>query len=622
MKNNFDDIHYPKNIDEILHKNVDEKMIDHIRRANNDYLDCTAQKFLSIETTYRELFANIEKYAKALKQYGIQKGDCVTIALPNIPETIYYFYACNEIGATAYLIDPRSSFKNMVNCINNSNSKLFICEMGNYYAKVAKNTDELPVDNVVVVSPLNTLENEKKLNTKLDTIKDLYSLKNIFEELKFAFNNNNNKKCFQKEFINKGKSYTGNYSAEYDPDIPAIIVNTSGTTGNSIKGTMHSNKSYNLYSNEAQFVTDQLDRGNTYYGYIPYFSMYGSGVGMHVALTYGIIINNIPKFDGKKTLKDIIDSKTNILIGTPNLIEKLTEMYKKDSIDASHVMQYIVGGDNMAPEKINYVNDTLKNLGMKRNIVYGYGATECMPVSTTNHEEQSYVYGSSGMIYPKTYIKIVDPETGKEQSFNQEGEIYVNNETLMMGYLNNPAENRAVLKNIDGKTYYKTGDKGYVVETGHLYLTGRYKRMMKRPDGHQTSPIPIENAVMQCENVKDCAVVGITRKDGMPGVIPTAFVVLDKKYDKEDEEKILNFIANETLKNISGERENALAYVVVDKIPSTINGKTDFNLLQQNKFDDLDFYLVDDVITKEYFVDMNDLKFLNNNLKIKTLNKR
>ncbi|WP_026670406.1 hypothetical protein [Butyrivibrio sp. AE3006] len=48
---------------------------------------------------------------------------------------------------------------------------------------------------------------------------------------------------------------------------------------------------------------------------------------------------------------------------------------------------------------------------------------------------------------------------------------------------------------------------------------------MKRPDGHQVSPIPIENAINHDEMVKDCVVVGIKKSKLLQGVIPTAFLV-------------------------------------------------------------------------------------------------
>ena len=624
IKNNFDDVFYPENIEEILMKDVDEKMFDHIWRANKHFQGETAMTFFGESISYSELFSNIKEYAKALKKYGLQKGDCITLAMPNIPETVYYIYACNLIGVTAYPIDPRCTFNYMLECINNSKSKLFVCEMGTYFSKVARYADKLPVENKVVVSPVNMFEDKRGLAPKNVIAKYLYEWKKFSESIKTTSYGKNGR-IFHKEFISLGNNYQGKYEAEYEPEIPAMILNTSGTTGNSVKGAMHSNRNYNMYANEAQFVTKQLVRGNSYYGYIPYFTMYGSCVGMHVALSYGITIQSIPKFSGKKSFEELIRTKSNIFIGIPTMIDKLCEMYENGHIDASHVKQYIIGGDNISPDKLKYINDSLMKLGMNTKMVYGYGTTETMPISTTNYDERSYVYGSAGMVYPMAYIKIINPDTLEELGYNEEGEIYVHNPTLMMGYLNNPSENALIFKDIDGKRYYKTGDKGYLVPSGHLFLTGRYKRLMKRPDCHQVSPIPIENALSKDPIVEDCAVVGVVKKNGGEGVIPTAFVVLKNREALEKESKmedIIKTISEEALQNLSGERDAALAYVVVDSIPLTINGKVDFKTLQEKYFDDLDFYIIEDPATIDYFKDFPRGTFIKiDKVNIRTLKK-
>ena len=610
IKNNFDDVYYPSNLDEILYKNVDEKMITHIQRENKEFLNATSMFFMGKPITYLELFQNIELYAKSLKKYGISKGDCITLAMPNIPETIYYFYACNEIGVTAYLIDPRCSFDNMVKCINNSKSKLFICEMGTYYDKVAKNIDKLPLDNIVVVSPVHSLQQDNKIySSKTLVASYLYSMKKFYEELKLSFNNNS-RKIFQDDFIKMASKFTGNYSEEYDPDIPAIIVNTSGTTGGEVKGAIHSNRSYNIYTNQIPLITHELVRGYSYYGYVPYFSMYGSCVGMHTALTHGIVIDNIPKFNGKKSLEEIIKTKANILVGVPNLIDKLTDLYESKDLDASHVKVYVIGGDNVDPQRLNEENDILLKRGMSSKIIFGYGATETMPIATTSFDERSHVDGSTGIPYPGVSIKIVDPDTLEELPDYVEGEVYTHTPNMMEGYLNKEKESKELFKNFDGIEYFKTGDKGYKTENGILFLTGRYKRLMKRPDGHQTSPIPIENAIASYPCIKNCAVVGIKRNGKQNGVIPTAFIVLDKEIETVDKKLLVKNIAEHSLTNLSGERELALAYVFVNEIPMTINGKVDFVKISENTFEKMEYYILDDAVTKEYFGDVPNIEFI------------
>lgn len=625
IKSNFDEIYYPENVRELVYKNVDEKMIEHIKRSNNDYLDTTFGTLFGVEVSYRELFENIEKYAKALKKYGISKGDCVTLAMPNIPETIYYIYACNEIGAIAYPIDPRSSFNNIVNCIKDSNSKLFICEMGTYYSKVINTIDELPVQDVIVVSPVNLFDKRKDLTNKAAAAHYLYALKKSIEEVKNIFRENS-KQIDQSKFINSGLNYQGNYSSLYDPEIPALIMNTSGTTGGSVKGAVHTDRSYNIYTNQIPLITKHLERGNTFYGYIPYFSMYGSCVGMHTALTHGIVINNIPKFNGIKSLNEIIDSKSNILIGVPNLIEKLTDLCEKRNVDIPFAKQYVIGGDNVTPEKLKYQNETLKNKGMASDIIFGYGSTEALPIATTNFDKRTQVPGSCGIPYPCVDIKIIKPETYEELGYNTEGEIYAKTPNMMVGYLNKPSENKEVFKIINGEKYFKTGDKGYLTEEGILFITGRYKRLMKRPDGHQVSPIPIENVIESHPCVEKCSVVGIKRIEGKPGVIPTAFIVLKNIEQLQKEgivKEIIKEIAQYAIDNLSGERESALAYVITDKIPYTVNGKIDFKELENNYFDNLQYYIVDDAITREYFEGLNNLGIIKaNTTVIRSLKKK
>ena len=65
----------------------------------------------------------ILEYAKALRAIGIEKGDFISICLPNIPEIIYLKYAANVVGAVSNLIDPRTNPEGIKDRVNFSNSK-------------------------------------------------------------------------------------------------------------------------------------------------------------------------------------------------------------------------------------------------------------------------------------------------------------------------------------------------------------------------------------------------------------------------------------------------------------------------------------------------------------------
>lgn len=602
IRDNWDDIYYPENIEELIHKDTDEKMVDHIRRANADYLDTLALTYMGVKITYREAFAEIDRYARALQAAGLSKGDMITLCLPNSPETIYYFYACNDIGVTVYLVDPRCTLEKMKICMKDSRSKLFACEMGTYFTKVAGHEAELPADKIVVVSPIFSFENRKGLNVRQKAVKGLFKLKSAVDRMKAP---KSPKRWKQKDFLAAGEGYSGEISCTYDPDIPTIIVNTSGTSGESVKGAVHSNKSYNTLVNQVSYLFNQIRRGDTVYGYLPFFSMYGSSTCMHAALTLGAVIDLIPTYTVNKAAKEAVDKRSNVLIGVPALFDRIVDICQEQNVDMSFAKLYVIGGDNMIPSELEQENKIFAAHGMKHNIVYGYGATEVMMISTMSDESRSIVYGSDGIIYPCASVKVVDPDSGAFLNYKEEGEFCVHTPTMMLGYLNKPEDSKTVFMEIDGIRYFKTGDKGYLTETGHLFFTGRYKRLMKRPDGHQVSPIPIENAIAKHPLVVDCAVVGLKRNADSAGVIPTAFI--KPRSGATIAEKEVTDIARQSLQTLSGEREMALAYAIVDAIPYTENGKMDYRALESHNFSEDTYYVIDDLITRGYFDGMENI---------------
>ena len=53
----------------------------------------------SLNITYKELYKNVCRFANALKNNGVSKGDRVTLYMPMIPEAAYAMLACSRIGA-------------------------------------------------------------------------------------------------------------------------------------------------------------------------------------------------------------------------------------------------------------------------------------------------------------------------------------------------------------------------------------------------------------------------------------------------------------------------------------------------------------------------------------------
>ena len=74
--------------------------------------------------SFGKLFNDIEVCAKALKANGVEKGDIVTICMPNTPEVLVTFYALNRIGAIANMVHPLSKKNAIKDFVNETDSKM------------------------------------------------------------------------------------------------------------------------------------------------------------------------------------------------------------------------------------------------------------------------------------------------------------------------------------------------------------------------------------------------------------------------------------------------------------------------------------------------------------------
>ena len=115
-----------------------------------------ALEYFDTQITYKELIKKINKVAAALKAIGAEKGERISVCMPNTPEAVYALYAINEIGAIANMIHPLSSEKEIEDYLNQSHSKIILCVDVSYpkVEAIIKNTE---VEQVVVVSPTRSM---------------------------------------------------------------------------------------------------------------------------------------------------------------------------------------------------------------------------------------------------------------------------------------------------------------------------------------------------------------------------------------------------------------------------------------------------------------------------------
>ena len=87
---------------------------------SHNKLDWNAYEFQGKATTYSQFLNKIDTVGKAFKAIGIEKGDRVTVCMPNAPQGVNTFYALNRIGAIPAMIHPLSAVGEITFYVNNS----------------------------------------------------------------------------------------------------------------------------------------------------------------------------------------------------------------------------------------------------------------------------------------------------------------------------------------------------------------------------------------------------------------------------------------------------------------------------------------------------------------------
>ena len=534
-------------------------MYDAIYESSCKWPHNIAIEYFNTQITYKEMIKRINRVAAALKAIGAEKGERITICMPNTPESIYAFYAVNEIGAVANMVHPLSSEKEIEDYLNQSASKIILC-VDIAYPKVEailKNTD---VEQVIVVSPTRSMGLLVRIIYKLTKGRKNHIKKSqqIITWDKFLF---------------KANKFIGNPHARVNSEDDAVIMYSGGTTGKP-KGIMLSNLNFNAQALGAKYLVPELFKPDySFMAFLPNFHAFGLGCCIHMPLYFGARTFLIPQFNPKKFKQYITKYKVNILVGVPTVFDYLTKIkFKKDAL--KNVKYVVSGGDLISMASKEKINDFLKAHGSKAIMENGYGLTEASggfifsPRSVANDPD------AIGYPLPDNEVVIMDLKTKKPAKTGEDGEILVRGLAVMKGYLNKPKETEEAFIKVNNKKYLRSGDIGYVDENGVVHFRTRLKRMIIS-NGYNIYPANIEDVTLKCKNVVTCAAIG--REDKLRGEKVVVFVVPKEGASERVIKRELNNIYKKHLAKYEIPRE--IRFIAA--LPQTKLAKVDFKALEQ-----------------------------------------
>ena len=270
-----------------------------------------------------------------------------------------------------------------------------------------------------------------------------------------------------------------------EKDDLSTLIYTSGTTGKP-KGVMltHNNILSNIDTIEKRFC--DITYPTTSLNILPWAHIYS----LTTELYYNLHKNNSIALATDKTtfVNELREINPDVLYIVPKVLELIKQkLVKFDKPVIKYALPYLLNyvlGNNIKYIFIggSKLDNSTKQFYINNNIKLceGYGATETSPMVCVNHHTSPRDITSIGKILDDIEVEIVN------------GEIQVSGPNVMKGYWNDVEKTNEVLVNRNNKTYYKTGDAGYLKDN-FLFYDGRISENYKMSNGKFVNVAHIEN---------------------------------------------------------------------------------------------------------------------------------
>jgi long-chain acyl-CoA synthetase len=478
----------------------------------NAYPDKAALNFYGTEMTFWDLRLQVLRFATALGELGIKKGDRVAVHLPNCPQYPIAYYAALSLGAIVVNLNPMYTPEELKLMITTTGATTLIT-FDMVLANIRSVCKDIQIPRVIVTKVTDYIKGlGVSTAASLDLDKGWYHFSTLID------NHPTPKRP----------------RVQVNPEDPALIQFTGGTTGIP-KGAVltHANViaatfQCALWGNPTINFTP-VERRNVI-AVLPYFHVYGNIVVMNWAVFNCATQIQIPRFNIDEMMNLLANFKEITFFPTvPTLINALVNHPKATELDLAKKLKLLNSG--AAPIPVELI-EQIKDMGIFFS--EGYGLSESTSLGISNPVLGLKKVGSIGIPFPDNDVRLVDIETGeKDVPQGQPGEIIMKGPLIMQGYWNNPKETAGQLKN--GWLY--TGDIAIQDEDGYFFIVDRKKDMIIA-GGFNIYPREIDEVLFQHPKVQEAISIGIS--DPYRGETVKAYVIL-KPGQTATAEELINF---------------------------------------------------------------------------------
>ncbi|SUW13878.1 Acetyl-coenzyme A synthetase [Brevibacterium iodinum] len=510
--------------------------------------------------TYAALLYEVSRFARALADRGVTKGDRVVIYMPMIPEAAVAMLACARLGAIHSVVFGGFAPNELAVRIDDTAPKAVIStSCGVEKSRVLEYKPML--DEAIEIA-------ENKPDFTVIVQRDEHRCELGENDLDYA------------ELLDQTPEGIDPVTVKATDEL--YVLYTSGTTGKP-KGIVRDSGGYAVAGAFSMPTVFGLHPGDTMFT----ASDVGWVVG-HTYIIYAPLLAGVTSvlYEGKPVgtpdagafFRAIEQHKVNVHFTAPTAMRVVRkedpngELMKK--YDLSSLRAEFLAGERLDPDTYEWTTKILAEAtGRDVPVVDNWWQTEtgwpitANPLGLTRFPLKA---GSSTKPTPGFHVEVVDPG-GQPVPSGEEGLIVIRLPlppgTMATVWGDDERFISSYLAAFDG--YYLTGDSGYLDEDGYVFVMGRTDDVINVA-GHRLSTGIIEAVVASHPAVAEAAVIGV--HDDVKGQIPRALVVLGDSAEAADPDTVIDELVALVRKEI-GPVAAFKRVDIVAGLPKTRSGK-------------------------------------------------
>ncbi len=510
--------------------------------------------------TYYQLYREVNKLAKVLKDLGLKKGDRIAVYLPVIPELPITLLASARIGGIHAVVFSGFSAEALAERVNDSDAKILVTADGSFRRG----------------KPVAIKDNADKALQNMPNIEKVIVIKRTGQPIQMK----EGRDIWYSDALASAGANTYVEPERMKSTDPLFILYTSGTTGKP-KGVQHGTGGYLVWAYwTLKWAFNPTDE-DIYWSIADIGWITGHTYNVYAPLSLGLttlLFEGTPDYPAQDRWWDIIERHgVSILYGTPTAVRmfmKFGEQWvTKHDLSSLRILGTV--GEPINPEAWRWYYRVVGK--EKLAIIDTWWQTETggfMISPTAGLELTPLKPGSATLPLPAVNADIFD-EKGEPAPAGKQGFLVIKSPWpgMLQTLWKNPKRFKQTYFERFPNVYY-TGDYAIRDEDGFFWLLGRADEVLKVA-GHRISTVELESALVSHKSVSEAAVTG--KEDEIKGEVPVAFVVLRAGYEPSEE------LRQELIKHVRdaiGPIATPDDIVMVNKLPKTRSGKIMRRLLK------------------------------------------